>query len=52
VPLPLSRLIMECCASDREQRPRDMSKVISRLETILLLLNRKPGSPARSETQQ
>jgi serine/threonine-protein kinase len=51
VPLPLSRLIIECCASDREQRPRDMSKVISRLETILLLLTRKSDSPARSETQ-
>ncbi|MBU0617243.1 MAG: serine/threonine protein kinase [Planctomycetes bacterium] len=52
VPLPLSRLIMECCASDREQRPRDMSKVISRLETILVLLTRKSGSAARSETQR
>jgi serine/threonine-protein kinase len=49
VPVPLSRLIMECCASDREQRPRDMSKVISRLETILLLLTRKSGSPASSD---
>jgi serine/threonine protein kinase len=44
VPLPLSRLIMECCANDREQRPRDMSKVISRLETILLMLTRQRGS--------
>jgi serine/threonine protein kinase len=51
VPLPLSRLIMECCASDREQRPADMSKVISRLETILLLLSRKQGSAQPSRTE-
>ena len=44
VPLPLSRLIMECCASERERRPSDMSKVISRLETILMLLMKRPGS--------
>jgi len=52
VPLPLSRLIMECCASERERRPSDMSKVISRLETILMLLMKKPGSAAPSKTQR
>lgn len=51
VPLPLSRLIMECCAGDREQRPRDMSKVISRLETIVLLLTRKQELAGQSETE-
>ena len=51
VPVPLSRLIMECCASDREQRPRDMSKVISRLETIVLLLTRKQEMAEPSETE-
>lgn len=50
VPLPFSRLIMECCASDRERRPSDMSKVISRLETILLLMAKKQGTAAPSET--
>jgi len=51
VPLPLSRLIMECCASEREQRPADMSKVISRLETVLMLLTRKQGEAAPSRTK-
>jgi serine/threonine-protein kinase len=51
VPLPLSRLIVECCASRPEDRPEDMSKLISRLETIQLLMGRKPGAIAPSETQ-
>ncbi len=46
VPLPFSRLIMECCSSDREQRPADMGKVISRLETILMLIHRRQESAA------
>ncbi len=46
VPLPFSRLIMECCASDRDQRPADMGKVISRLETILMLIHRRQESAA------
>jgi serine/threonine-protein kinase len=50
VPLPLSRLIVECCASRREQRPEDMSKVISRLETIQLLLAKQRGATTPSET--
>ena len=37
---------MECCATERDQRPRDMSKVKSRLETILDLMSRKQGSAA------
>ncbi len=41
VPLPFSRLIMECCASERARRPADMGKVISRLETILMLMQRR-----------
>ncbi len=46
VPLPFSRLIMECCSSDRDQRPADMGKVISRLETILMLIRRRQESAA------
>ena len=49
VPVPLSRLIMECCATEREKRPGDMSKVVSRLETIMLLLTRKQQSSSSSE---
>jgi serine/threonine-protein kinase len=49
VPLPFSRLIVECCASRREQRPRDMAKVRSRLETIRELLNRKSASEVPAE---
>lgn len=41
VPLPLSRLIMECCANERENRPWDMNKVISRLDMSLMTLERK-----------
>lgn len=48
VPLPFSRLIMDCCASEREQRPVDMGKVISRLETVELLMAKKQGAAAES----
>ncbi len=51
VPLPFSRLIVECCASRREDRPPDMSKVISRLEMIQLLLAKNQGAATPSETQ-
>jgi len=49
VPLPLSRLIMECCAHERDHRPWDMGKVISRLETIRHLLEKKREEAASSE---
>jgi serine/threonine protein kinase len=51
VPLPFSRLIVECCASRRENRPQDMSQVISRLEMIQLLLSKDQGAAAASETK-
>jgi len=51
VPLPLSRLIMDCCASAREERPEDMGKVISRLETILMLITRRRGAPTSSRAE-
>ena len=38
VPVPLSRLIMECCEHDKEARPRDMNRLITRLETVLHVL--------------
>lgn len=41
VPLPFSRLIMDCCATERDQRPADMGKVISRLETVEMLMAKK-----------
>jgi serine/threonine-protein kinase len=34
VPLPLSRLILECCEAAKERRPRDMREVLSRLEVV------------------
>ena len=34
VPLPLSRLVMDCCAARPDDRPRDMGQVISRLELV------------------
>jgi serine/threonine-protein kinase len=40
IPLPLSRLTMDCCASSKGQRPRDMREVISRLEVVQHLLER------------
>lgn len=45
VPLPLARLIMECCATNPDERPSDMKTLLSRLDTILLLLDRR-GEPA------
>lgn len=50
VPVPLSRLIMECCANDRDQRPGDMSKLLSRFDTILMLLDRRKNHATPTET--
>lgn len=44
VPLPLSRLIMECCEHDKEARPRDMARLAARLETVMHVLRTRPGS--------
>ncbi len=38
IPLPLSRLTLECCAAEKAQRPRDMREIISRLEVVQHLL--------------
>lgn len=40
IPLPLSRLIMECCETSKDKRPRDMRQILSRLEVIKHLLER------------
>jgi eukaryotic-like serine/threonine-protein kinase len=40
IPLPLSRLIMECCESSKTQRPLDMREVLGRLEVVQHLLER------------
>ena len=40
IPLPLSKLILECCEAAKERRPRDMREVISRLEVVQHLLER------------
>ncbi len=41
VPLPLSRLVMECCDNNRDERPRDMKLFASRVETIQQLLAKR-----------
>jgi len=40
VPLPLSRLVLECCESARERRPRDMREVLDRLATVRHVMER------------
>jgi len=44
ISLPLSRLIEDCCAYKKEDRPADMSQVISRLEMIRHWLARRGDS--------
>ncbi len=45
IPLPLSKLIMECCETEREHRPRSMRDVASRLEMVqhVLMKHRPPA---------
>lgn len=43
-PLPLSRLILDCCEHDKDDRPRDMTVILSRLETVRHWLRRKAAS--------
>ena len=44
IPLSLSKLIMECCERSPEFRPQDMRKVMSRLEVVQHLLDRRDAS--------
>jgi serine/threonine protein kinase len=47
IPLPLSRLIMECCEAAKDRRPRDMREVLSRLEVVEHLALRNTEAEAR-----
>jgi hypothetical protein len=42
IPLPISRLVMECVAEEPADRPQNMMNIISRLDTMIhgLLSNR------------
>ncbi|MBK9119633.1 MAG: serine/threonine protein kinase [Phycisphaerales bacterium] len=40
VPLPLSKLIVECCNTQKVERPRDMKEVIARLDVVLHVIER------------
>jgi len=40
IPLPLSKLVLECCEPSKDKRPRDMREVLSRLEVVQHLLER------------
>ena len=42
IPVALSRLVMECCETQPDRRPRDMKQLTSRLDTIELMMERKP----------
>lgn len=46
VPLPLSQLILDCCETRKDDRPREMSQVISRLEIVRHLLDRRRSDSA------
>lgn len=52
VPLPLSRLVQECCATERDQRPWDMSALLSRLETVMHVMTRAEGDPVAPRKQK
>lgn len=49
VPLPLSQLILDCCEARKDDRPRDMNQVLSRLEIVQHLASRRRGSAAAGE---
>lgn len=44
VPLALSRLVLECCEYEKDQRPWNMQTVKSRLETVLHVLARQTAA--------
>ncbi len=52
VPLPLSKLILECCETVRDRRPRDMREVISRLEVVQHLMERNHRRRRRRSPEQ
>ena len=42
IPVALSRLVMDCCETQPDSRPRDMKQLTSRLEVIEHLMGRRP----------
>ncbi len=48
VPLALSRLVMECCETDPDKRPRDMRDLVARLEVLQHVLSRRPAPSSRN----
>ena len=48
IPLPLSRLILDCCEAAKDRRPRDMREVLSRLEVVEHLVSRGLDAGSRS----
>ncbi len=50
VPLPLSQLIVDCCEPRKDDRPRDMAQVVSRLEVVQHLISRRRSDAAPSGT--
>ncbi|MCA9244676.1 MAG: serine/threonine protein kinase [Phycisphaerales bacterium] len=51
IPLPLSRLIMDCCEQDKDSRPWDTAKVRSRLETVVHVLERRAAGMGQPSTE-
>ena len=45
VPVPLSRLILDCCETAKERRPRDMREVLARLEIVQHMMERNSPAP-------
>ena len=41
IPGPLSRLVMDCCQENPRERPPDMKAMMSRLETVQSLWNKR-----------
>ena len=52
IPAVLSRLVMQCCAHDRVQRPKDMKELISRLETAHHVLRKRRGTGPEEKAER
>ncbi|GJQ26980.1 MAG: hypothetical protein HBSAPP02_20120 [Phycisphaerae bacterium] len=51
LPPALSRLVMACCAYDREVRPRDMAEVRGRLSALLPVAQRLADQASRQKSE-
>jgi serine/threonine-protein kinase len=49
IPVPLSRLILDCCEAAKDRRPRDMREVLARLEVVEHLLTRNLDAESRRD---